>query len=277
MNPARQAVNRSVTGWLRWISAPGRRHGPLLGRTIGIVLAASGLLLLWGIAARSLGRPFLPSPGQAISALVRLARAGTLGLHGTASARRVLMALILAFPSAAALGMAAGRSARLDVVISPLLYIIHPLPKAAFLPIIILFLGLGEGSKVFLLAIIIFSQILVAARDAARRIQKELLDAVRSLGAGKADLVFLVVLPATLPELLTALRVSLGTAIAVLFLSETFATQTGLGWLILDAWARVAYPDMYAGIIALSGLGLGLFIALDLAESLLCPWRRRQD
>jgi NitT/TauT family transport system permease protein len=136
-----------------------------------------------------------------------------------------------------------------------------------------LLMGLGEASKIFLLGIIVFSQIIVAARDSSRRIQREVLDSVRSLGGTGLDLAVHVIVPAALPELLTALRVSLGTAVAVLFLSETFATQTGLGWLIVDAWARVSYPEMYAGILALSALGLGLFMAVDLAERLLCPWR----
>ena len=101
---------------------------------------------------------------------------------------------------------------------------------------------------------------------------RQLIDSVRSLGASKLELAALVVVPAALPDLLTSLRVSLGTAVAVLFLAETFATDTGLGFLIVDSWSRVAYAEMYAAIIALSLLGLGLFAAVDAAERLLCPW-----
>ncbi len=242
-------------------------------RAAGIIAAAAALLAVWALAAMAVGKPFLPSPGSAVIALGALIADGTLGRHATASLARVLWALAASFVPAAAIGLASGRSSRIDRIVAPLIYILHPLPKVAFLPIILLVFGLGEASKVFLVGLIVFSQILVSARDSARRVPRQLIDSVRSLGATPADLALLVIVPATLPDLLTSLRVSLGTAIAVLFLAETFATETGLGFLIVDSWARVAYPRMYAAIIALSLLGLGLFAAVDIAERLLCPWR----
>lgn len=241
-------------------------------RFLSITIAGAALIGFWALASFALARPFLPSPARAVAAFVRLANDGTLGLHFRASAGRVLWALAASFLPAAALGLAAGRSRRVDSVVSPLVYILHPLPKAAFLPIILLVFGLGEASKIFLVALIVFSQILVSARDAARRVSRQSLDSVRSLGASKLDLTIRVVVPAALPDLLTALRVSLGTAVAVLFLAETFATETGLGYLIVDAWSRIAYADMYAAIMALSLLGLGLFAVVDIAERLVCPW-----
>jgi NitT/TauT family transport system permease protein len=242
-------------------------------RAAGIIAAAAALLAVWAIAAVALGRPFLPGPQLAVIALGDMLTDGTLGRHATASLLRVLWALAASYIPAAAIGMAAGRSHRFDRIVAPLVYILHPLPKVAFLPIILLVFGLGEASKVFLVGLIIFSQILVSARDSARRVPRQLIDSVRSLGASPADLALRVIVPSTLPDLLTALRVSLGTAIAVLFMAETFATETGLGYLIVDSWARIAYPRMYAAIIALSLLGLGLFAAVDIAERLLCPWR----
>jgi NitT/TauT family transport system permease protein len=241
-------------------------------RAGGIFAAAAGLLLVWALAAAALDKPFLPGPHLAFIALGQLTADGTLGRHALASLLRVLWALAASFVPAAAIGLAAGRSHRLDRMVAPLIYILHPLPKVAFLPIILLVFGLGEASKVFLVGLIIWSQILVSARDSARRVPRQLVDSVRSLGASPADLALRVIVPATLPDLLTALRVSLGTAIAVLFLAETFATESGLGYLIVDSWARVAYPRMYASILALSAMGLGLFAAVDLAERLLCPW-----
>jgi NitT/TauT family transport system permease protein len=173
---------------------------------------------------------------------------------------------------AAALGIAAGRFPRLDSLISPAIYLLHPLPKAAFLPVIMLFFGLGEASKIFLLGFTIFSQILVTMRDTAKQVPPELLDSVRSQGAGRAGLLRHVIIPAVLPQFFTGLRVSLGTAIAVLFLAETFASESGLGYLIVDAWTRVAYAEMYAAILALSLLGLFLFAVTDFLEKILCPW-----
>jgi NitT/TauT family transport system permease protein len=183
------------------------------------------------------------------------------------------MALALTGPAAAALGLASGRSRRLDALVSPFVYLLHPLPKIAFLPVIMLFLGLGDPAKIFLIGIIIFGQILVSARDAARAVPEALIESLRSLGASRAALIRHVVFPYALPALLSALRVGLGTAIAVLFMAESFASEEGLGWYVIDAWTRVDYPDMYAAILALSIFGLACYLAVDGAEAYLCRWR----
>lgn len=254
------------------MKAGSRRSALATRKAASVALAVAAIVALWSAAAAALGKPFLPGPATTFAAFGRLAADGSLGRHAAASAGRVLWALAASFFPAAAIGLAAGRSRRVDAVVAPVVYVLHPLPKVAFLPIIMLVFGLGEASKVILVALIVFSQILVAARDAARRIPRPLMDSVRSLGASRLDLAFRVVVPSATPDLLTSLRVSLGTAVAVLFLAETFATETGLGYLIVDAWARVAYAEMYSGIAALSLLGLGFFAAVDLAERLLCPW-----
>jgi NitT/TauT family transport system permease protein len=227
---------------------------------------------LWALIARLAGKPFLPGPAAVLRALGTLALSGALWRHLSASLFRILGALGGSFIPAAALGIAAGRSPALNRIVSPLVYLIHPLPKAAFLPVIMLILGLGELSKIFLVGFIVFSQILVNARDGAERIPPELDDSARSLGARLPDLLRHLILPALLPSLFTAFRVSLGTAVAVLFLAETFATGRGLGYLIVDAWTRVSYPEMYAAILALSLMGLLLFRLTDLAEKIFCPW-----
>jgi NitT/TauT family transport system permease protein len=207
-----------------------------------------------------------------MDALIRLGMGGKLSRHLWASLSRILWALVTSSIPAAALGLAAGRSPGLNRIISPVIYLFHPLPKAAFLPVIMLFFGLGEVSKIVLVGFIIFSQTLVTLRDAAKQIPAELLDSVRSLGAGNLSLLRHVIVPAVLPGFFTSLRVSLGTAVAVLFLAETFAADSGLGYLIVDAWTRVAYAEMYAAIFVLSLLGLLFFVLTDLLENILCPW-----
>jgi NitT/TauT family transport system permease protein len=244
-----------------------------LKKYLGILLAFLVFILIWQGASSLTGRPFLPGPAATVKTLVRLGTEGKLGRHLGSSFSRIVWALSLSSIPAAILGIAAGRSPRLNRLIAPAIYLLHPLPKAAFLPVIMLFLGLGEVSKIFLVGFIIFSQILVTLRDAARQVPEELLDSVRSLGAGRPALLVHVIIPAVLPGFFTGLRVSLGTAIAVLFLAETFAAESGLGYLIVDAWTRVAYAEMYAAIMALSLLGLLLFALTDLLEHLFCPWQ----
>ena len=243
-------------------------------RPLGVLIVLAGIFIFWALAAKLVDKAFLPGPVESLTSLANLAKRGTLFIHLGASLSRIFRALVWGFIPAAALGLAAGRSSGLNALVSPFISIFHPLPKAAFLPVIMLFLGLGEASKVFLLAFIIFSQILVAARDSSARVSPGYIDSVRSLGASRLGLIRHVIIPGVLPDLFTSLRVSLGTAVAVLFLAETFAASRGLGYLIIDAWTRIAYPEMYAAILSLSFLGLILFGLVDLAEKLLCPWNR---
>ena len=238
-----------------------------------IVLAASAIALLWAGLSSILKKPFLPSPVFAASRFGEKIADGTLFVHIGASLRRIFFALIIAGPPAWALGLLSGRVKAADTIASPLVYLLHPLPKVAFLPILMLFFGLGDASKVALMGMVIFGQLFVGGRDSAKAISSSLIDTVRSLGVRGGGILRHAILPATLPSLLSSLRISLGTAIAVLFLSETFASMDGLGWYIMDSWSRVDYPDMYAAIIALSLVGLVLYLALDALEILALRWR----
>ena len=137
----------------------------------------------------------------------------------------------------------------------------------------VLLLGLGETSKVFTIFIVLFFQVLVVVRDQASALRPELIASVRSLGAGRRALFRYVYLPATIPASITALRVSVGIAVAVLYITELTATQYGLGYYIgVDTQARLAYREMYAGVIVMSLLGLGLYILLDRLERRFAPW-----
>ena len=146
-------------------------------------------------------------------------------------------------------GLILGQSPSLNRFFSPIVYITYPIPKIVFLPVILLLFGIGDTSKIFIIFIILFFQILVVVRDQAAALRPELIYSVRSLGAGRRALFRFVYLPATVPAALTALRVSIGTAVAVLFFAESFATTSGLGYYIIsDSWQRLAYPEMYAGV-----------------------------
>jgi len=244
---------------------------------LGVVLALFVFIALWHIASLLVNRAILPGPAAVVQALVRMAVTGRLWHHVGVSLARVSWALILSAIPAFALGLAAGRSERLNRLISPFVYLLHPSPKAAFLPVIILFFGIGEAAKIFLIAFIIFSQMLVSVRDASRQVAAEYLEVVRSMGAGKLSLLRHVIIPAALPGFFTAFRISLGIATAVLFVAETFVSRNGLGHVILDAWIRLAFTEMYAAIMALSVLGLLLFIITDILEYILCPWQHKKN
>lgn len=243
-------------------------------RAVTGALALGSLVVAWALAAQAVNRPFLPGPWETFERLGALIASGALGPHLVASGWRVILAALLAFVPATVLGLAAGLSPRVDAVVRPVLYLLHPLPKVVFLPLFFLFLGLGDEPKVALVAFIVFSQLAVAARDGAQRLPRGLLDQMRTLGARQRHLWAHVVVPGVLPELFSALRVALGTSVAVLFFAESFASVSGLGWFIVDAWGRVDYTDMNAAIVALALLGAGLLGLVDLLERWLCPWRR---
>ena len=113
-----------------------------------------------------------------------------------------------------------------------------------------------------------------AVRDGIRAIPEEAFYPLRSLGASFWVMLREVMLPAVLPGFLTAVRVAMGTAISVLFFTETFGTRYGMGYFIMDAWLRVNYLEMYSGIVVLSAMGLILFVILDLAEQRFCRWEK---
>jgi ABC-type nitrate/sulfonate/bicarbonate transport system permease component len=236
---------------------------------VGVVAA----LIIWELLALLIARPVFPPPTQVLVVFVEQIT-GDLGWHLLVSSGRVIAAIVLSVLAAVPAGLGLGQIRALNRLFSPLIYIAHPIPKIVFLPVILVLFGSGDGSKVFLIALILFFQILVVVRDEAADLRPELIVSVRSIGAGRRALFRYVYLPASLPAVLTALRVSVGTAIAVLFIAETYATSSGLGYyIIVESWGALRYAQMYAGVLAMSLLGLTLYFAVDGLDRRLCPWR----
>lgn len=238
------------------------------------LLSLAFLLLLWHAAAASLSVSFLPTPLAVLGRFVEELTSGSLWTHMLVSARRVGLSVLAGAALAAPLAVLAAQLRPLDRFVTPLLYVIYPAPKVVFLPLIIVFLGLGDESKVFLIGLIIFFQVFVIVRDAAAQVRPETLESINALGANHWHRLRYVYLPVSLPAVMTALKVSAGTAIAVLFIAETIGTTAGLGFYIMNAWGRVAYTNLYAGILAMSLLGLALFLLFDALEKRLTRWQR---
>lgn len=243
------------------------------GQFVGYSGAALFLLAFWQYAAWSFNTPMLPTPQAAIRATARLLLEANLGRHLWVSTYRVVLSTLLSLLLGLPLGLIMGYERRIDWFLAPLVYITYPIPKIVFLPLILLFLGLGDRSKIFLITFIVFFQILVTTRDAVRKVSAETVSSLRSLGGNRAQVYRYVLLPASLPDVLTSLRLSMGTAIAVLFFAESFATTEGLGYFIMDSWSRAAPDEMFAGIIMMALLGVSLFIVVDLLETILCRWQ----
>jgi ABC-type nitrate/sulfonate/bicarbonate transport system permease component len=239
-------------------------------RVAGYVGAIVVMIVLWQVAAWLLASPALPGPAQAIAVFVE--RFGEIAPHLGWSALRVVTSMALGLAIGAPLGLLLGRSRRADALFGPLIFLNYPLPKVVFMPVLLVVLGIGNASIIALITVIVFFQILVTARDAARQIPAASVLSVRSLGADRPQVFRHVVVPAALPEVFTALRISAGTAVAVLFFSETIAGSTGLGYYVFDSWGAVRYDAMFAGILAMAILGVVLYEVIELAESRVCRW-----
>jgi len=239
-----------------------------------IIFAMLVIFLLWQILSTLLNRQILPGPVTVIYFFITDLFYGDLLIHFLVSLWRVTAGTMLAIVTAVPLGLILGQSKKLDKFFTPFIYLIYPIPKVVFVPIILLFFGIGDTAKIFIIFLILFFQILVLVRDQAVSIRPELIQSVLSLGAGRKALLKYVYMPASLTAIFTALRQSIGTAIAVLYIAELFATTWGLGYYIyFEGSSLLNYPAMYAGVLAMSFLGLGLYFSIERLERILCPWR----
>lgn len=238
-----------------------------------LLLSALGLVILWQVFALIVSRPILPAPWEVFIVFFQELGKGLM-IHFGVSLWRVVAGMALSVLVAAPAGLAIGGSRTMNRIFSPIIYLLYPIPKVVFVPVVFLFLGIGDTAKITIIFLILFFQIVVLVRDQAAGLPPQLLQSLRSLGAGRRALFRFVYLPASLPAILTALRQSIGTAVAVLYITELFATKYGLGYYIYyNGGTLFNYPAMYAGVIAMSLLGLGMYFAVDWLEQWLCPWK----
>lgn len=241
---------------------------------LGRYLVAGCLLLLaWKAAAAILGSAVLPSPEAAFQAFGQGIKTPAFWGHFGTSAFRVGAGMALGWLVAFPAGILLGYSRSLDNLIAPLVFLTYPIPKIVLLPVFLLLLGLGNASKILLIALIGGYQILVATRDGVLGVDKKHLDSFRSMGGGPWQAIRHVLIPVALPHGFTALRIGTGAGIAVLFFVESFATSQGLGFFIMDSWGRAAYDRMFAGIIGMSLLGVILYEICNYLERTLCAWK----
>jgi NitT/TauT family transport system permease protein len=130
--------------------------------------------------------------------------------------------------------------------------------------------GMRDGSKVAIIFLIIVFQVIVSVRDGVYNIDSSMYQVTKSAGASGSQIIWHVTLPAILPELFTSIRVSVGTAVSILFFVEGYGTKYGMGYYILNAWSRINYIDMYIGIIVISIIGFALFVLIDSIAEKLC-------
>lgn len=234
--------------------------------------AAAVLFSFWWLLSFFLVLPIVPNPWHVVSCLQNIFLS-SIAVHATYSLGRIALGLAIAVGVGYPIGIFMGYAAGVDRILAPFVYLLYPVPKIALLPILMLLAGVGELSKVLMIFLIIVFQVIIAVRDAVRSIPQETYVPLLSLGASFFSIFRHILWPASLPKFITAVRVAMATAISVLFFTETFGSQYGLGYFIMDAWLRVNYLEMYAGIVVLSILGLLLFSILDFIEMKVCRWQ----
>ncbi len=234
-------------------------------------LGIAAFVALWQAAAMLLRNPILPSPVDVCISLTQNYRA--LLSHSLYSLYRLAAGTALAVVLGMPLGILLGYNKKCGEIISPLIYVLAPLPKIAFLPLIMLIFGIGNLSKVFIIFIIMLFQIVISAHDSVKTIPEEYFAPYLAAKAGHGRMLRHIVVPAALPGLFTALRVGLATGISVLFFAENFGTNYGIGYYTMDMWMRMDYRQMYLGILALGVIGLASVWLTGVAERRVCKWR----
>lgn len=241
-------------------------------KVLGYVWGTIFVIVLWWVCAVLIGSPALPTPAATLPALAD--NIGKIAPEFMVSLGRILLSMAIGALFGVPLGLWIGRSKRADAIFGPVLYVLYPVPKIVFLPVLFVLFGLGGEGKVVLIAIAAFFQMMVTMRDAAKNVPTGAVESMRSLGASKFAIYRDVIFPATIPDLFTALRITCGTAVAILFIAESMAGSSGLGYYIMHAWSLLEYARMFAGIVAMALMGVLLYEAFDIAERRLTRWRR---
>ncbi|MGX7025969.1 ABC transporter permease [Vagococcus hydrophili] len=227
---------------------------------------------LWALASWSLKQEMLPSPVAVYQHLFQMDM-GNLGLHVYNSLVRLFWGMLIAVVLGFGIGLLMGRVEIMNRLLDPIVYLTYPIPKIALLPIIMLLFGLGNLSKIILITLIVVFQVILSVRDGIKAIPESYYKNLQVLGASSWQQFVEITLPAGVASILSAIRIALGTAIAILFFTEVYGTQFGLGYFVMDAWGRLDYLDMYSGILVLSAVAFLLFLGIDLLERRLLRWR----
>lgn len=242
-----------------------------MNKAVTYIWGTIAVLVLWWLLALAADSPALPTPVSTIPVLVD--NFAYIAPEFGISLFRIVFAMLIGCVLGAPVGLILGRSRKADEILSPVMYILYPLPKIVLLPILFVLFGIGGESKIALIAIAVFFQMVITMRDAAKSVAPESIDAMLSFGAGRWRVYRDVVVPETIGSLFNALRVSTASAVAILFIAESMAGSSGLGYFIMHSWSILEYKRMFAGIIAMAVMGIMLYEAFDFAERRLTRWR----
>ena len=253
VNPAAAARNKALLRALPWVA----------------------ILAVWqGVRSAGLVSPgLLPSPPHILVTAWGLLLDGSLLRHVGASAGRVTLGVLIGVTLAVPAGFALGRFAAVRAAFDPLVNFFRALPPIALVPLVIVYLGIGEAAKIFVLAFSAFFAAVIVLYEGVSQIAPIYTQVAQTLGATQGEIFRKVILPAAAPHVLTALRVSLGVAWATLVAAELVAAQAGLGAMIQMAASFFQLEVIYVGVIAIGLVALSMDYALRRLADRLLAWR----
>jgi taurine transport system permease protein len=247
------------------------------GRLAAITVLA--LIAVWWLAAllKIVPALFLPSPVAVLKKLVDVSINGfadaTLGAHLFASLGRIAAALLIAIVTGVPTGLAMGLSRIARGLLDPLIELYRPIPPLAYLPLVIIWFGIGEGSKIFLIYLAAFAPIAIATAAGVRAVPGSRINAARALGASRLQVITHVVLPSTLPDILTGIRIGLGSGWSTLVAAELVAATRGLGFMIQSASQFLVTDVVVMGILVIAAVAFALELIVRAAQRVSSPGR----
>lgn len=246
-------------------------------RLISVLTLTAVLLLWWAVTGFGWIEPlFLPSPVEVLHRLWLLSTVGyldaTIWQHLGASLWRIGLALLAALVFAILVGVAIGRSRFAQGIFDPLIEFYRPVPPLAYLPLIVIWFGIGELAKVLLIYFAIFAPIAIATANGVGNVDPVRLRAAQSLGATRVQLLRHVILPNALPDILTGVRIGLGVGWSTLVASELVAATRGLGFMVQSAGQFLATDVVVSGILVIAFVAFAIELGLRWLQKRLVPW-----
>jgi ABC-type nitrate/sulfonate/bicarbonate transport system permease component len=231
----------------------------------------------WSVRSGRLSALFFPAPSLVAVTLVRLIRNGSLAMHARATLSRMGLGLVLGGLPGLLVGLAMGWWRSLRDALDPLVAAVHPLPKIAVLPLIMIIFGIGEFSKIVAIAVGTFFPMLINSMAGVRQISPIHFEVAQNYGAGSLKILTRVILPGSLPLVLTGARLSLNIALLFTIAVELVSAREGLGEMIWLAWQTLRTEELYASLAVIGAVGIGLNLLLQFLAKRLVPWHEERE
>jgi NitT/TauT family transport system permease protein len=239
------------------------------------ILSPIMLLVAWQVAVASgvLDYRFVPAPLQIAGTFATMITSGELAQHILISLGRVAGGFALGVGTGVLVGLTMGIFRPVRAALTPIVAALFPIPKLAILPIIILFFGIGEVSKVLVIAIGVFFISVINTVSGVINIEKIYLDVASNLGVSGRSFYRHVAIPGALPAIVTGGKVSMGVALLLIVAAEFVGASSGIGYLIWSSWQNFSLDRMFVGLVTLAAIGYIFTMALEFLESRILPWK----